>query len=244
MQRRSTCVLFSGGKDSTRSIELVQKQGYDVCCLITLRSKNEDSYMLHTASVNWTTLSSKALDIPQVFEDTNGEKEVELKDIESTIENARRQFSFTAITSGGLASRYQKDRIDRIASNLGLDSIAPLWGVDQSVYLMDIVSNGYSIVLTSVSAEGLDRSWLGRELTVQDVKLMDKLSKKNGFNIGFEGGEAETFVLDCPIFKSGYLKIRDSEVDWRGSYGKLIIKKMDLVPKTSGISIQTHTVHL
>lgn len=232
MPRRSTCVLFSGGKDSTRSIELVQKQGYDVNCLITLRSKNEDSYMLHTASINWTTLSGKALGIPLIFGDTDGEKEAELKDIEVAIGNARRQFDFNAITSGGLASRYQKYRIDRIASNLGLDSIAPLWGVDQSEYLREIVSNRYSIVLTAVSAEGLDRSWLGRELTVQNVKLLEKLSKNNGFNIGFEGGEAETFVLDCPIFKHGYMKIQDSEVDWRGSYGKLIIKKMEFLPKT------------
>jgi diphthine-ammonia ligase len=237
MPRRSTCVLFSGGKDSTRAIELVQKQGYDVSCLITLRSLNEDSYMLHTASINWTTLSSKALGIPLVFGDTTGEKETELQDIQETIEKARTKYGFDAITSGGLASRYQKDRIDRIASNLGLDSIAPLWGINQSDYMMEIVSIGYSIILTSVSTEGLDVSWLGRVLSEQDVRLLDKLSKKNGFNIGFEGGEAESFVLDCPIFTRGHLRILESHIDWRGSYGKLIIKKMDFIPKTIRVSI-------
>ena len=41
-------VLFSGGKDSTYAAYLAKKAGNELTCLITIFSKNIDSYMFHT----------------------------------------------------------------------------------------------------------------------------------------------------------------------------------------------------
>jgi len=41
-------VLFSGGKDSTFAAWTAKKYGHEISCLISIISKNEDSYMFHT----------------------------------------------------------------------------------------------------------------------------------------------------------------------------------------------------
>ena len=38
-------VLFSGGKDSTFATFIAKSQGYEISCLISLLSKNKESYM-------------------------------------------------------------------------------------------------------------------------------------------------------------------------------------------------------
>jgi diphthamide synthase (EF-2-diphthine--ammonia ligase) len=56
------------------------------------------------------------------------------------------------------------------------------------------------------------------------------LSKKYGFNISFEGGEAETLVLDCPIFRKR-LEIRKSKKKWDGQRGIVEISDIVLLDK-------------
>ncbi len=99
------------------------------------------------------------------------------EDIASAIKGAGNEFSFDTVASGGIASSYQRSRIDEIAKQLGLRAEAPLWGVDQISYLQNLVSNHYRFILTSVSAEGLDRSWLGREIDQRSVLEIIRLSK-------------------------------------------------------------------
>ncbi|MHB8568168.1 MAG: diphthine--ammonia ligase [Nitrososphaerales archaeon] len=233
MAIRSCCALYSGGKDSTRAIELVQNLGLKVSCLVTIVSQNQESYMLHTAAIDWTRLSAEALGIPIVFGSTHGRKEEELVDIRGSIARAMEEYDFDSIVSGGMASMYQKERIEKIAMGLGLESLTPLWGVDQSSYLAELVESKYSFILTSVSAEGLDKSWLGKEITRNDVTRIREFSNKYRFNAAFEGGEAETLVLDCPLFKLMRLEVCESSVEWNGVYGKLNIKRMKLVPKSA-----------
>ena len=230
-QSKTAAVLFTGGKDSMRTIELMLERGYDISCLVTMISDNEDSYMLHTAAIEVTRLSAKALGIPLFVGRTAGIKEKELEDIYSAIREVSESYSFDTLASGGIASVYQRDRISSLCQRLGLKTEAPLWGVDQPSYLKDLVLRNYQFILTSVSAEGLDRSWLGREINGSNVEEIIGLARKNRFNPSFEGGEAETLVLDCPLFKSKKLKILKSEINWRGSCGRLLIKDAVLVPK-------------
>ena len=187
--------------------------------------------MLHTSNIDATSLASKVLDIPIVYGTTNGKKELEILDIAETLRKARKEFNFEAVASGGIASAYQGDRFKRIASEIGIKCVAPLWGRDQSQYLREIVSKGYSFVPTSVSAMGLDRSWLGKIITFSEVEKLEGLSRKFGFNVAFEGGEAETLVLDCPLFKKERMRIVDSSIDWYGDSGRLEIKRIEAVPK-------------
>ena len=57
----------------------------------------------------------------------------------------------------------------------------------------------------------MDESWLGKEINSENLAKLIELSKKYRFNLGFEGGEAETAVLDGPDFKYK-LKIEKSSI--------------------------------
>ena len=55
-----------------------------------------------------------------------------------------------------------------------------------------------------------------------------KLHSKNGLNVAGEGGEFESLVVDCPLFKKK-IKIIDSETKMENEYtGRFLIKKAEL----------------
>jgi diphthine-ammonia ligase len=231
MERKAAAVLYSGGKDSSYTIGLLRRQGYEVSCLISLFSDNKESYMLHTSNICLTRLSSQALSIPLAEGRTEGKKEAELRDIRDTIESAKKRFAFNYLACGGLASIYQKTRIERIAEELHLVPLCPLWGVDQRNYLLQLVRAGFEFVLTSVSAEGIGKDWLGKPIDEGSAVELINLSKKYGFNVALEGGEGETLVLDCPLFQTHKLRIVESSIAWNGYYGTLEVTKAELAKK-------------
>ena len=59
------------------------------------------------------------------------------------------------------------------------------------------------------------------------MSKLDKLSVKYGFNINFEGGEAETFVINCPLFKN-HISIKKSKIVWDGYRGRFEILEAEL----------------
>jgi len=228
---KTAAVLFSGGKDSTYAIDLLRRDTFRVSCLITIFSENPDSYMLHTANINLVELSARALQIPLVIGRTTGKKEEELQDIKRTVLTAKEEYSFNTLGCGGLASNYQKSRIEKIAKECEVTSVCPLWGIDQREYMKKLVESGYHFVLTSVSAAGLDESWLGKEIDQKSANNLIELSRKYRFNAALEGGEGETLVLDCPLFVTERLKLVEYKKKWNGYQGLLEITKAELERK-------------
>jgi len=148
--------------------------------LVTMRSQNEFSYMFHKPNVDFTSLQAKAMHIDQVFVDTKGVKEKELEDLErALVKNG-----VDEIITGAIASTYQKSRIESICSKLGIKHIAPLWHMPQEAILEE-VANTFKAIIVQVSAEGLDKSYLGKEIDKEMVERLKKLSEKNGMNLAF-----------------------------------------------------------
>jgi len=56
---------------------------------------------------------------------------------------------------------------------------------------------------------------------------LKSLSEKFGFNLNFEGGEAETFVVNCPLFTNS-IKINQFEKTWDGYRGRFQIVDAEL----------------
>jgi len=193
-------VLFSGGKDSTYALYKAMEKN-EVVCLITLISKNPDSYMFHTPNINMTKLQAEAMGLPLIEQKTLGEKEKELDDLKKAINKAKDKYKIEGIVSGAFASNYQKERIEKICAELKLKSITPLWGENPEKLMRKMIIKGFEFMLSSVSALGLDESWLGRVLNDKDIDKLVELNNKIGIHIAFEGGEAESLMIDGPIFK-------------------------------------------
>ena len=111
-----TAVLFSGGKDSTRTVDWCLENGYDVKYLVSIISKRKDSWMYHTPNIHLTELSSQAMEIPLVTKESSGVKEEEVKDMEEAL----RLLDIEYVACGGIASNYQKSRIEKVCNKLGL----------------------------------------------------------------------------------------------------------------------------
>lgn len=198
--------------------------------MVTLFPKSDLSYMFHYPDLEWTSLQAEAIGVHQLTGETEGVKEEELRDLEKALTSAKSKFGLEGICTGALASVYQKSRVEKVCENLGLECISPLWGIEPETHLRRLVKDGFVAMVVSVSALGLDQSWLGRILDSQAVDELVALGAKFRFNVGLEGGEGETFVLDCPLFKKR-VEVQESTKHWRGDSGYLQITKARLVPK-------------
>lgn len=215
--------LFSGGKDSTFSIYKAQKLGHTVKCLVTILTSSEESHLLHHPNIELTILQAKSMNIPQILvraDSTDTAKEVEL--LKSALEKAKRDYKIEGIIHGGILSEFQKTKFESAAKSLGLQVISPLWKQDQRQYMNELLDSEFEFIITAVSCDGLDDSWLGKKITKKDLDELVQLSQKYKFNLSFEGGEAETFVTSCPLF-SEPVKIQDSRKEWDGYRGRFEI---------------------
>ncbi len=222
-------VLFSGGKDSTLALHRAQEKE-EVKCLITLRSKNLESYMFHTPNINLSTLQAEALGIPMITKETEGKKEEELADLQEAIAQAQRTFHIEGIVTGAVESVYQAQRVQRICNRLDVWCFNPLWKQNQKALLEELVEKRFRVIISGIFAYPLDEKWLGKELDAEVIRQLVSLQQKYGISPSGEGGEIETTVLDAPLFKKR-IEILDYTVEAKGNSGVFRIKEERLIQK-------------
>ena len=220
--------LFSGGKDSTYAIHLAKKLSHSVDVLLTLYPHSSDSHLLHHPNIKFTKLQSESMDIPQLIEEIPSvDAETEFKKLEKLIVSAKENYSIEGIVHGGILSNFQKDNFSSICKKHNLEVLSPLWNQNPELYMQELLKENFEYIISSVSCDGLDDSWLGHIIDQDRLKNLEKLQTKFGFNLNFEGGEAETFVINCPLFKKS-LFIQDSRTEWDGYRGRFEILEAKL----------------
>ncbi|KGK98926.1 hypothetical protein LI82_06470 [Methanococcoides methylutens] len=226
-------VLFSSGKDSNYALHIMQERGYSIECLITIKSRNPDSYMFHTPNIDLARLQAEAMGLPLLETFTQGEKELELEDLKNAIIQAQDEYGIEGIVTGALYSNYQKDRIEKICNELGLESFSPLWHIDQEQEMRELLEKGFEFIFSSIAAYGLNSNWVGKIIFSSDVDKLVKLNEKIGLNIAGEGGEFESFVTDAPMFTKK-IKINKFRLVERDEYtANVVIEDAELVDKNN-----------
>jgi ABC transporter with metal-binding/Fe-S-binding domain ATP-binding protein len=223
--------LFSGGKDSTYSLLLARELNHEIACLITMHPPADDSLLFHYPNSRIAKLLSEAMQIPLVEHEISGRtKNDERKALQRAVAEAKRKFAIEGVVSGGISSRFQKESFDEACKSAGLETVAPVWGREPAEYMRELLARGFRIIIVGVSAMGLGKEWLGATLDDASLEKLAALSKKHGFNLNFEGGEAETLVVDCPLYQKR-LEIRKAEKRWDGQRGIFEIREAALVEK-------------
>jgi len=218
--------LFSGGKDSSFALFKAKEVGHEIKYLATIHSKNPYSYMYHTSNIGLTLMQSRCLDIQLVSKESLGEKEKEVEDLKILLSN----LGVDGVVCGAIASNYQKKRVEGVCNELKLKLITPLWKKDPEELLKEMIKDGFKIIITTVSAEGFDKDWLGRGIDEKCIEDLIELNKKFGINVCGDGGEYESLVIDCPLFKSRIL-ITKAEKIWKDDNGIFEIKDAKLIEK-------------
>jgi ABC transporter with metal-binding/Fe-S-binding domain ATP-binding protein len=207
-------VLFSGGKDSTYAALLAKDAGHSLRYFVSVLPENRESYMFHSANIRLTSAQAELAGVEHVIVHTKGEKEKELGDLKKALG----LLDVQGVVSGAIASEYQKSRVDAMCRELGLQSIALLWHRPGEAMLNEELRLGFETYITSVSAEGLDESWLGRRLDAACIADLRKLR----IHPAGEGGEYCTFVAACPLFSKRII-IKKAQKHWQGDRGWLEI---------------------
>jgi diphthine-ammonia ligase len=218
--------LFSGGKDSTYSIYLAKQTGHEVVCLITMNPRSDESMLFHYPDTWIVKYLAEAMEIPLVTKDTKGVSvEDESLELELIIKEAIQIYNIEGIVHGGISSMFQKRVFEKLCQNNGIATFTPLWNNEPVEYMYELVKNQFEFIITRVSAMGLNLCWLGKLIDMQSLGKLLSLSKKFGFNISFEGGEAETLVVSCPLYHGKRLAIAKSSVSWDNLSGILQISE-------------------
>ncbi|KAM9842922.1 diphthine--ammonia ligase [Aulostomus maculatus] len=207
--------LISGGKDSCYNMMQCVAAGHRIVALANLRPAHTDeldSYMYQTVGHQAIELYAEAMDVPlyrrtiqgssldtsRDYRETEGD---EVEDLYQLLHLVKEKEGVEAVSAGAILSDYQRVRVENVCMRLGLQPLAYLWRRDQESLLSEMISSNLHAILIKVAAFGLDPDkHLGRPLADMEAYLK-QLSQKYGVHICGEGGEYETFTLDCPLFK-------------------------------------------
>ena len=208
--------LLSGGKDSFLAAETARDQGHEIGLALTVIPE-EFSLMYHYPNASKAELVAGMRGTPwmSVSEDR----------LASTLTDLRK-LGYDELISGAIASEYQKTRLEKLCTEIGMESFTPLWHKDQSDIIRELILRGIGAIIVSVSAEGFTEKDIGRSIDDDFLRDLESRNKRYGINIAGEGGEYESFVhsaYGCSISISRSHKI------WEGSHGYLIIDDAELV---------------
>ena len=191
------------------------QSGFDLSLLTIL--PEEDSMMYHCPNIGLTAVQAKAMGLSITYAREGDELEEFKRLKEKGIE---------AIVCGAVKSDYQRVRIEGLCYELGLKFYAPLWNLNAERIYGALFDAGFRFIIASVSAEGFDERWLGKEIAEDNIAELFDLCSRYGINPVFEGGEAETFVFDGPLFKHG-LKIERANKEWKFMSGMYKIEEIN-----------------
>uniref|UniRef100_A0A671K6L4 Diphthine--ammonia ligase n=1 Tax=Sinocyclocheilus anshuiensis TaxID=1608454 RepID=A0A671K6L4_9TELE len=209
--------LISGGKDSCYNMLQCVSAGHSIVALANLMPHTHvpdelDSYMYQTVGHQAVGLYAEAMDVPlyrrtiegfslhtaREYSQTEGD---EVEDLYQLLKLVKEKEHVEAVSVGAILSDYQRVRVENVCARLQLQPLAYLWRRDQAELLREIISSGLQALLIKVAAYGLDpERHLGKSLAEMEAYLHE-LSEKYGVHICGEGGEYETFTVDCPLFK-------------------------------------------
>ncbi|XP_076385210.1 uncharacterized protein LOC100877901 isoform X4 [Megachile rotundata] len=221
---------------------------------ITKKSLHElDSFMFQTVGYQGVEYIAEAIGLPMYREPTFGRSKMqekyyyptendEVEDLFRLLSKVKEKENIEAVSSGAILSDYQRIRVENVCGRLGLVSLSYLWRREQDELLKEMIESSVNAVLIKVAALGLEPRHLGKPISEMQSHLA-KIKEKYGVNMCGEGGEYETFTLDCPLFnKSIVIDEYESVIhsnDNIAPVGYLNFKKIHVQEKSDAVEGST-----
>ncbi|KIN92985.1 hypothetical protein M404DRAFT_172052 [Pisolithus tinctorius Marx 270] len=225
--------LLSGGKDSCFNLLHCLKNGHQLVAAATLSpesGKDEiDSYLYQTVGQDGIALIADALRVPLYRRvicghpleqgpeygttspggsGTPGDETEDLYLLLKTVLEHHPDVQGVAV--GAILSNYQRVRVEHVCRRFSLTPLAYLWQRNQVALLSEMLSAHLNAVLIKVAGAGLIPSHLGISLSAMHPTLL-KLHAMYGTHPCGEGGEYESFTLDCPRIFQGKIILQETE---------------------------------
>ncbi|KAH7930747.1 hypothetical protein BV22DRAFT_1078565 [Leucogyrophana mollusca] len=257
--------LLSGGKDSCYNLVHCHKNGHELVAAASLspetgKVEEIDSYMYQTVGQDAIEFVARALEVPiyrkvivgsaveqgseyggRSASGRGGVEGDETEDLYSLLHNVKsRHPDIQGVSVGAILSNYQRVRVEHVCRRLSLTPLSYLWQRDQGELLSEMIDAGLEAILIKVAGIGLTQKHLGKTLAQMQPTLI-KLNNLYGSHICGEGGEYETFTVDCPLFKHRIILnetevVVHSENDF-APVAFLRLKSVSLERKSDGITM-------
>ena len=220
--------LYSGGKDSTFSLYLMEQSGHDIPYLVNIVPEDAASWIFHTPNLSVVPLVAESMGKELVTAKSSGTEEGDMEGLRSALDG----LDVEGVISGAIWSDYQWDRMNIVCGDLGLKLMAPLWRKDQDMLMDQFIDSGIRSMIVGCYAEGLGEEWLGRIIDRQAVEELKAIRARTGISIMGEGGEYESLTIDSPMH-SRPLEIISSEKDWSRQGGTMRVTSARLSERSA-----------
>ncbi|KYQ89711.1 endoribonuclease L-PSP domain-containing protein [Tieghemostelium lacteum] len=210
--------LISGGKDSIYNLIECTRNQHEIVAVANLKQpvkeiEEIDSYMYQTVGNNVVLGIAECLGLPlyqveikgksesigELYEENPNDEVEDLYRLLSLVKESHPQLQ--GVSCGAILSTYQRIRVENVCQRLGLISLSYLWKRDQDELLQEMVESQVNAVLIKVASMGLEP----KKHLLKSIKdlypELKRINAKYGVHICGEGGEYESIVLDCPLFK-------------------------------------------
>ena len=214
--------MYSGGKDSALSLYIGEQMGHEVAYIVNVVAKNDDSMIFHVPNTNMVPLLAASMGKELVTAATDGSEEGDM----NALRSALKDLDIDGVVTGAVWSDYQWERMNIICDELNLVCMSPLWRKDQDAVMGELIDSGIKAVFVGAYADGLDGSWLGKDVA-DSYEGLKKLRASKKISVIGEGGEYETLTLDSPT-QNSELVIEDAEKQWNGRSGTLNVRRAKL----------------
>lgn len=203
--------LVSGGKDSIYTVCKLIDEGHHLVGLLYVYCETSmvDSFMFQTVGKEIIEKYRTCMGVPLFLQNTkcialNKELEYnpvehdEVEDLYQGIKNSLAKVFFEGVSSGAILSVYQKNRVESICRRLNLQSLTPLFQMNQRELLSNMIAYGIDARIVKVAGGDLDQEALNKDLIY--IRGRYDRSRFKDINYCGEGGEYETMVVDAPHF--------------------------------------------
>ena len=214
------------GSDGERSVSVVSWTGGKDGCLAAYRAICEGrriGYLLsfwnmtrqgaHEVNPGLLFAQAEAMGIPLIRTGFASYEEEFKRVVRSLNETMDENGEGEKIGSAIFGHIQTHDRlVERICDDLGIELLMPIWKMDSSEIINELIDSGFEVVLVGAKADLFGEEWLGRRIDerfLADLRAFDSSIDPCG-----EDGEFHTLVLDGPIFNKR-IRITRSEATLR-----------------------------
>jgi uncharacterized protein (TIGR00290 family) len=215
-------VAWSGGKDSTLALYMIQKQGFEVSALLTTVTEKYNRISMHGVRQALLERQSHALGLPleKVFIPPETSNEVYEVRMSATLEKYAKQGVSTVVFGDVFLEDIRAYRENHL-SKMGMRTYFPLWEKHSLELAYEFIKLGFRAIITCVDSNALDGSFVGRLFNEKFLSELPLTVDPCG-----ENGEFHSFVYNGPSFME---KIRYTK-------GKSVVRDnrfyfCDLIPR-------------
>jgi uncharacterized protein (TIGR00290 family) len=210
-------ISWSGGKDCCLAYWKAMSQGLHVQYLLNTYREDSGRVAFHGVRAELIRKQADALGKTLI------QKKVGNDNYEEMFLGALTELKSKGVEGvvfGDIDVGQNREWCERVTRRAGLDSIFPLWNMDQKEIMEEFIGAGFKAIVVALDSKFLTRDDLGKRIDVAWMRRIEGLRRRaTDASITYcgENGEYHTFVFGGPSFKSD-IKIKTGNPVMRNGY--------------------------